>query len=153
MFSQACVKNSVHRGGAMHGAHTPEHARPPPRAHMSPGHAYLPGTHAPPPRRILRDAVNERAVHILLECNLVVFAFVENYLNVEWFGEFKTTCPVMKVGVGIMFREQWSGSVKLTSFPHEDSGRFDQKDVVIFLKIENILNFRITSKAFQVWID
>ena len=46
MFSQACVKNSVHGGG---------------------GHAWQ----GMPHWQILRDTVNERAVRILLECVLV----------------------------------------------------------------------------------
>ena len=51
MFSQACVKNSVHRAG---------HACPPAR---------------PPPRRMLRDAVNEQAVRTLLEYIFVYYLF------------------------------------------------------------------------------
>ena len=54
MFSQACVKNSV-GGEGVRGMHP--QARTPPS----------PST----PQRILRDAVNERAVRILLECILV----------------------------------------------------------------------------------
>ena len=46
------------------------HASPPP-ARIPPGHAHTtPGMYVP--RRILRDAVNERAVRILLECILVM---------------------------------------------------------------------------------
>ena len=33
------------------------------------------GMHVPPPQQILRDTVNERAVHILLECILVIQDF------------------------------------------------------------------------------
>ena len=84
MFSQACVKNSVHKREHMRGTHAPPpcpgthtldtHTCPPghtcpPRARTPPGHACPPG-HARP-QRILRDAVNEQAVRILLECILV----------------------------------------------------------------------------------
>ena len=69
------------------------HAAPPghecPPAHMPPGHAHSsrhahlwahmpPGTHTPHhahPPQILRDAVNERAVRILLEYILVMILF------------------------------------------------------------------------------
>ena len=54
MFSQACVKNSVQGGGVCQrnaGIHTPGKAPPPPA---------------------LWDTVNNRTVHILLECILVV---------------------------------------------------------------------------------
>ena len=90
MFLQLSVSVSVHRGdGAcmahtLLGMHTPRHARPP-------GYAYPPGMHplgmhaprharpsphtAPqacnPFRQILPDTVNEPAILILLECNLV----------------------------------------------------------------------------------
>ena len=58
MFSQACVKNSLHRG-SMHGMHVPRHACPqayPPGTHTRPLPAQActpPGMHAPshtPPR-------------------------------------------------------------------------------------------------------
>ena len=39
---------------------------------MCQGHAGQ-GTQVSPPRPILRDMVNERAVHILLECILVIY--------------------------------------------------------------------------------
>ena len=65
-----------------HGTHNP-----PPQACTSPRHtqpsrhAHTPGMHAPPgharPRQILRDALNERAVRILLECILV---FIKVYI-------------------------------------------------------------------------
>ena len=61
MFSQACVKISVRGGGAYVG-YTP------PDMH-SPQACTPPGMHAPP--WILRDLVNERVVHIILECILV----------------------------------------------------------------------------------
>ena len=68
MFSQACVKNLVHRGVCVSQHALPGNAAPPP------GHARPPppGTHAP---RILRDAINERAARILLECILVFVLF------------------------------------------------------------------------------
>ena len=56
------------------GMHTPWACMPPgmlapPPPHMLPWVCMPPLP--PPPRRILRDAVNERAVRILLECILV----------------------------------------------------------------------------------
>ena len=93
MFLHLSVSHSVHRGwgvgvgvaggmhGRMHACHTcplchthplpcmpPCHARPLPCT--PPRHTHTPAMHAPP--RILRDAVNERAVHIILECILVL---------------------------------------------------------------------------------
>ena len=87
MFSQACVKNSVHRRGCVsHACCPPGHECP--QAHMPPGHAHSsrhahlwahmpPGTHTPTMHtpQILRDAVNERAVRILLEYILVMILF------------------------------------------------------------------------------
>ena len=78
IFSEACVKNSVHKGGS-----ASVHARiPPPGADPLPG----PGTplaadtpsrsRHPPEQCMLGDTVNERAVRILLECNLVANIFV-----------------------------------------------------------------------------
>ena len=68
MHPQACMCPTMHA----------------PQACTSPGHAHLLGTHTPtpvhacaphpacnPPGQILRDAVNELAVRILLECILV----------------------------------------------------------------------------------
>ena len=96
MFSQACVKNSVHRGGGMCATHAPL-PRTLPTMHVPPAmhaplpctpchtcspaihahqHACPPNIHVPPP--ILRDAVNERAVRILLECILVYYTFDYN---------------------------------------------------------------------------
>ena len=70
MFSQVCVNNSVH-GGGVRGIHTPPGTHAPPG--MPPSWTCMSqGTHAPwafmPPHR---DALNERAVRILLECILV----------------------------------------------------------------------------------
>ena len=48
MFLDLCVGHSVHRGGL-----------------------HREGWAEPPPHRILRDSVNERAVRILLKCILV----------------------------------------------------------------------------------
>ena len=70
MFSQACVKNSVHTRPPCQ-AH-PRHARP---LQCTP----LPLPHMPPTMhatRILRDAVNERAVRFLLECILLVYVIL-----------------------------------------------------------------------------
>ena len=58
------------------GMHTPHGHTCPPQAHMPPGHTW-PWAHIPPPPgQILRDAVNERAVRILLEC---ILALVQSY--------------------------------------------------------------------------
>ena len=81
IFSVACVKNSVHGGGA------PGQVRPPgrytPRAGTPPGQVHPLGRYPPwagtppgqlhPPREqcMLGDTGNKRAVHILLECILV----------------------------------------------------------------------------------
>ena len=54
IFSQACVKNSAHKGGGV-SASGPE------------------GICQPPPPRALRDMVNKLVVRILLECILVVW--------------------------------------------------------------------------------
>ena len=86
IFSQACVKNSVHRGGRVSAS---VHAGiPPPRTRHTP--LPRPGTHPPgtrhtpppqsrpppetrhtPPGSRLQHTVNERPVRILLECILV----------------------------------------------------------------------------------
>ena len=52
------------------------------RGMHAPGHGHPPGMHAPP-WRILPDAVNERAVHILLECILVIqlTSVIKRYLR------------------------------------------------------------------------
>ena len=71
MFSQACVKNSVH-GGCLSRGCVSQHTfgQTPPSKHTP----YLP-RHTPPradtPSPTLRDTVNKRAVRILLECILV----------------------------------------------------------------------------------
>ena len=59
IFSEACVKNSVHSGGGG-GESASVHAGIPP----------------PPEQSMLEDTVNERAVCILLECNLVTVMFL-----------------------------------------------------------------------------
>ena len=81
IFSEACVKNSVHRGWGlsqcMLGYHLPNQAPP-----LGPGTSrtrHPPTRHrldqAPPLQRRLGDTVNERAICILLECNLVDLGF------------------------------------------------------------------------------
>ena len=71
IFTGVC--DSVHRGGSasVHAGipHTPPPGpgRHPPRTRYPPG----PGTPPPPEQSILGDTVNEQAVCILLECNLV----------------------------------------------------------------------------------
>ena len=66
----ACMARGLH-GGGLHG-----------RGHVWQGACVAGGkAHVPPPRQILRDTVNERAVRILLECILVyihVFIFFPN---------------------------------------------------------------------------
>ena len=68
MYGRGCAWQGAHvcLGDAWHGG---MHGR---------GHAW----HAPPPNQILRDAVNERAVRILLECILVfLFIRIRNYFQ------------------------------------------------------------------------
>ena len=74
IFSEACVKNSVHRGiclGACWDT-TPLGTSPPPSRTPPPGPG-TPWSRHPPPQEqgMLGDTVNEWAVCILLECNLV----------------------------------------------------------------------------------
>ena len=75
IFSEACVKNSVHGGhawqGGMHGGGV--HGR---GACVVVGTCMAGGGHA---WQILRDTVNERAVHILLECILMPFELVLSF--------------------------------------------------------------------------
>ena len=69
MFLHLSVSHSVHEGAG--GGR--KHACPLCHTHPLPGMPpamHPPAMHAPP--RILRDAVNERVVHILLECILVL---------------------------------------------------------------------------------
>ena len=85
IFSEACVKNSVHRGGVP-GQLPPSRIRYPPRLGSttpgpgtspwdqvhSPGTRYTLGTRYISPRQCrLGDTGNKRAVRILLECVLV----------------------------------------------------------------------------------
>ena len=97
IFSVACVKNSVHRGGVP-GRYPLGKFPPPrtgtPRAGTPPGQVHPPGRYTPsryppykgtpwqvpprvvtPPRQIIRDPVNELAVRILLECILVSLSY------------------------------------------------------------------------------
>ena len=93
VFLEACVKNSAHRGGlpqCMLGYHPQDQAppgtrhpprpgtpwdqapHPPPGAGTPPRLGTFPPTRHPPPRQsMLGGTVNEQAVRILLECNLV----------------------------------------------------------------------------------
>ena len=84
MFSQASVKNSVHRGRGVsqHSfGHSHPTRQPPSRRHPqtnNPPGRHPPGRHplgrhlqADIPQRALRDKVNKRPVRILLECILV----------------------------------------------------------------------------------
>ena len=98
IFSQACVKNSVHRGGrvsaSVHaGTHHPPPSRPPPPDQADPPPEQTPPLGAdspprtrqtpprsrphwdqadtPPPGSRLQHTVYERPVRILLECILV----------------------------------------------------------------------------------
>ena len=114
IFSEACVKNSVHRGGSTWagtpptrytllgpGTHPGLGTLPPQGPGTLPGTRYTPpdqvhppgpGTRSPPPREqcMLQDTGNKRAVRILLECILV---FEGYYLG---FGFFSRDAPVLK---------------------------------------------------------
>ena len=78
IFSEVCVKNSVHRGVCLSACWdtTPWDQAPllgsgtPPRT-RHPRHQALPGTRHPLKQSMLGDTVNEWAVCIRLECNLV----------------------------------------------------------------------------------
>ena len=73
IFSEACVKNSVHRGDLPHcmlGYPTPRiKGRHPPEPDIPPGQC------------MWGDTGNKRAVRILLECNLVFLNFSPNFLS------------------------------------------------------------------------
>ena len=107
IFSVACVKNSVHRGvgvclsacwdttspaGTPLGADTP----PPPRtrhplgADTPPGPGNPPATRHSPAQCMLSYTVNERAVCILLECNLVNTIFQQCCLGLMLVDGFQT---------------------------------------------------------------
>ena len=109
IFSEACVKNSVHRGrGCLSacwdttplgadppGTRHPPRSRHPPTRHPPTRHPPGPDTppweqappgsrsprtrHPSPQQSMLRDTVNERAVCILLNCNLVFDKFRKTY--------------------------------------------------------------------------
>ena len=72
IFSEACVKNSVHRGGGSATLHAGMH--PPPRdQRQAPPPPMGPEAGTPPPAQcMLGDTGNKRAVRILMECNLVM---------------------------------------------------------------------------------
>ena len=90
IFSEACVKNSVQGGGSasVHAGipHPPSRPGGTPLApgttplqtrQAPPGTRHPPdqaGRHPPPEQSMLGDTANERAVCILLECNLITFA-------------------------------------------------------------------------------
>ena len=74
-----CMAGGIHGRGGMHGrGHVWQGACMAGGVCMARG-ACVAGGHAwhtrPPPREILRDTVNERAVRILLECILVIQLF------------------------------------------------------------------------------
>ena len=77
IFSEACVKNSVHRPRG--GIPACLAGNPPPEADTPPGAAPFPqeqtaaprNRHPPPCAVHAEDTVNKRVVRILLECNLV----------------------------------------------------------------------------------
>ena len=75
IFSQACVKNSVHREGLPQCMPPREQTPPPPGAdtppEQTPPAADTPQEQTPPGSR-LQHTVNERPVCILLECILVM---------------------------------------------------------------------------------
>ena len=96
IFSVACVKNSVHRGGVpghippwagtphlpgqVHplGRYTPPWAGTPPLGRYTPQQVHpWAGTSPPPEQCMLGDTGNKRAVRILLECILVYHSFVK----------------------------------------------------------------------------
>ena len=72
MFSQACVKNSIQGGACMVGACV--------AGGVWQGACVACTPHPPP--TIPRDAVNEWAVHILLECILVLALLLVNLLKI-----------------------------------------------------------------------
>ena len=72
IFSEACVKNSVHGGGEGSGVSAPLHAGiHPPRTR--PQRADTPWGTDTPLQCMLGDTVNKRVVCILLECILVFY--------------------------------------------------------------------------------
>ena len=87
IFSEMCVKNSVHRGVYLSACwdtiprdqappwdQAPPDQPPPDQAPPGPGTPQI--RHPPPPEQsMLGDTVNEQAVRILLECNLVYDRF------------------------------------------------------------------------------
>ena len=86
MFSQAYVKNSIHRGVYVYPSMPCQVTHAPPWAHTPPaGHTGPLGMHALPPK-ILRDMVNEQAVRILLECHPCSLLYKEMLLlyTVNW---------------------------------------------------------------------
>ena len=83
IFTPVC--HSVHRGGVpqcMLGYHPPPRPATPPGADIPPGTRHPPWSrHTPQEQSMLGDTVNERAVRILLECNLVSDKFVKAELQ------------------------------------------------------------------------
>ena len=104
IFSQACVENSVHRGGrvsaSVHagihppGADTSPRSRPAreqtcpgadtPQSRQPPLWEQTPPEQTPPPRTRLQHTVNERPVRILLECILVLYFTISNVCCYQW---------------------------------------------------------------------
>ena len=77
IFSEGCVKNSVHRGGGlpqcMLGYQTPPSEQTPPRTDTPPEQTPLPGADTFLPEQcILGDTANKRVVRMLLETYNVV---------------------------------------------------------------------------------
>ena len=89
IFSESCVKNSVHRGGVCLsacwdtplGAGTPPGSRQHPPPGADPPGAEAPRSRTPPVQSMLGDTVKARSVRILLECNLVYCFFAERMLR------------------------------------------------------------------------
>ena len=98
IFSQACVKNCVHRGGrvsaSVHAGIHPPGADPPgsrpPREQTPPRSRHSPpGANTPPRKQTAaygQHTVNERPVRILLECILVVSNLLFTDFR-KWFPE------------------------------------------------------------------
>ena len=87
IFSVACVKNSVHKGGGSASVPAGIPHPPPDQAPPRPGtlldqvppRVDTPQTRHPPAQCMLGDTVNKRVVCILLECNLVFYIFSQKY--------------------------------------------------------------------------
>ena len=60
--------------------HPPQDEAATPRTRHPPCNQAPPGTRNPPEQSMLGDTVNERAVRILLECNLVIIIIIDGSL-------------------------------------------------------------------------